>query len=335
VPVPGGAPAAAAAAIAGAALHAVVSLDGYDVGHRADALALRPAPVTLSWFGFLGTTGAAYVDGVVADAIALPAADAALYAERAVLRHPTTLFVADHAAQHPEVAAADAAGAPSANASAPGFTFCAFSQLFKVSPAAAAAWARILDAAPGARLLLFDHPPISRAGLLAAHPRLAAAAAAGRLHFVGRLPRGEHLLRKRAQCSLALDTETYNGHSVAADLLFAHVPVLTLGGQPGAAMHGRAAASIAAAAGAPPFFYDSADFDEYERRAARLHAAYAAARSGAAPAAADAADGVLWRPAHDAPLWDTARWVREFEDVVLSWLGGEERRQRAERGAEL
>ena len=89
-------------------------------------------------------------------------------------------------------------------------------------------WTRILEASPGTRLLLFDHPPVSRVGLLSAHPRLAALAAEGRVLFWAKLPHDEHLLRKRATCTLALDTESYNGHTSTADMLYAGVPVLTL-----------------------------------------------------------------------------------------------------------
>ena len=337
---PRGAPSvpAAAAALRAARLHVLIALDGVDIGHRMEVLAQRPAPLVCTFFGYLGTLGASYVDAIIADARALPPGDEHMYAERDILRHATTFFMQDYATAHPEVAAAATAAAPVAAAAngppppAP-FTFCAFSQLFKVSARMAEVWTRILEASPGTRLLLFDHPPVSRVGLLSAHPRLAALAAEGRVLFWAKLPHDEHLLRKRATCTLALDTESYNGHTSTADMLYAGVPVLTLA-LPESAMGGKAAASIVAAAGAPPFFHDARSLDVYEARARQIAVAYASAAAGdgdggGGGGGGGAGAGLLWRPRLDAPLFDSARWVREFEAMLADYL---ERKLAEERG---
>lgn len=65
--LPRGAPApSVAAAVRGRRPALVVSLDGYDAGHRSDALSLlRGRARIASWFGFLATTGAPWVDFVI------------------------------------------------------------------------------------------------------------------------------------------------------------------------------------------------------------------------------------------------------------------------------
>ena len=103
------------------------------------------------------------------------------------------------------------------------------------------------------------------------------------------------------------------------------MPVLTISVD-GAALHGKAAASIVAAAGAPPFFTAATDFADFERRALLIAAAYERARTGAAREDGD--EDLLWRPRHDAPLWDAKQWVRDYEGMLLAFLREEEARQR-------
>jgi predicted O-linked N-acetylglucosamine transferase (SPINDLY family) len=53
-------------------LNVLISIDGYDKGNRMDILSLRPADCILSFFGYLGTSGADYIDGIIADDISIP-----------------------------------------------------------------------------------------------------------------------------------------------------------------------------------------------------------------------------------------------------------------------
>ena len=313
-----------ARALAAAGLDVLLTLDGYDRGHRAATLAalarLPGAPSTVGWFGYLGTLGAAYVPGLLGDGASTPESDELLFTEAAILRHPSTFFVSDYAALHPGVPAAPPFAPPPRGGA--NFTFCCFSQLWKVRPAVFAAWLSVLQRAPAATLLLMEHPPVARAGLEAtygAHP------AWPRVAFLPLLPRGEHLLVKRARCALGLDTSPYNGHVTTADLLWAGVPVLTLA-PPGVGMVGRAAGSLLRAAGAPPAFFTAESLEAYADTAVRVFEAYAGAAEAAVGAAGDAAaaagggggggDALLWRPSPTAPLFDSLAWTRGFEATL-------------------
>lgn len=314
----------------------LVSLDGYDRGHRMDILALSPSRhATLHFFGFLATSGAdgGYVDAIVADAVALPAHDEKWISERHVLRHPTTFFVTDYQTMHPEVmieleklgrevhqhatpadtgnaasTAAAAAARPLQSSPPPGapFAFCSFSQLFKVSPLIFDAWLDILEGTGAdTRLYLPDHPPVGKVNLLR-HPRLVAnPSLAARVHFLPLLPRNEHLLYKGRTCHLGLDTPYYNGHTSVTDLLWAGVPVLTLTA-PNVTMAGRAAASLVRAAGAPPTFYAPIDVRTYVDTAVQVWAAYQ--RGGSAASTVTAAGEAVPAAETEAAAVDPLLW---------------------------
>jgi tetratricopeptide (TPR) repeat protein len=47
----------------------LIDLNGYTIGHRLGTLAMRAAPLQISWLGYPGTTGASFIDYIVVDAI--------------------------------------------------------------------------------------------------------------------------------------------------------------------------------------------------------------------------------------------------------------------------
>src|SRR5262249_10728285 len=53
-------------------VHIAVDLNGLSGGCRPDILAYRPAPIQVSYLGFAGTTGADFIDYILADGTALP-----------------------------------------------------------------------------------------------------------------------------------------------------------------------------------------------------------------------------------------------------------------------
>src|SRR6185436_16122614 len=65
----------------------LVDLSGHTAGHRLKLFARRPAPLQMTWIGYVGTTGVAALDYVIGDDIQTPAGTEAHYVER-ILRLP-------------------------------------------------------------------------------------------------------------------------------------------------------------------------------------------------------------------------------------------------------
>lgn len=62
----------------------LVDLMGHTKGNRMEILALRPAPVQVGYLGFLGTTGADFIDYFITDRVVTPQDHAAYYSEKFV-----------------------------------------------------------------------------------------------------------------------------------------------------------------------------------------------------------------------------------------------------------
>jgi protein O-GlcNAc transferase len=293
---------AIAARIARDRIQILVDLKGYTTASRPEIFALRPAPLQMGYMGFPGTTGAPWIDYVVADRVVLPESDFEVFQERAVWL-PASYYVNDDRRAHPDGPPAPAdCGLP-----ADAFVFCAFNQHAKISAAIFAAWLRVLDAVPESVLWLLAGP---------GEPRLrAAAAAAGvdpaRLVFAPRMPMVKHLARHRL-ARLFLDTDICNAHTTATDALWMGLPVLTLRG---ASFAGRVAESLLRAVGLPELVAD--DLADYERRAVAF---------ARAPDVLGALRARLDRNRATAPLFDTERFTRgleaAFETAWSRYLAG-------------
>ena len=91
------------------------------------ALAHRPAPVQVAWLGYAGTTGAHFIDAVLADAIALPASQQAFYSEQ-IVHLPDSFFPMDTTRIIGPPPTRAEAGLPE-----DGFVFCGFNNNFKIT----------------------------------------------------------------------------------------------------------------------------------------------------------------------------------------------------------
>ncbi|WP_051412716.1 glycosyltransferase family 41 protein [Pseudoxanthomonas sp. J35] len=224
---------AAARLIADDRLDVLVDLNGYTGNARIGVLALRPAPTSATWLGYIGTLGdGRLVDYVIGDAVATPLARAGDFAEHlALLPH---CYQPNPSLQPIQAPTRAEAGLPEE-----AVVFCSFNQAYKLHPALWDDWCAILAAVPGS--LLWLAPP--RAEVARANLRREAEARGvdgARIVFGPQLPLEEHLSRL-ALADLALDTWPYNSGTTAADALRAGVPLLTFTGDTFA---GRMATSL-------------------------------------------------------------------------------------------
>ncbi len=239
-------------------LHIDIAIDlgGYTRDCRPGILALRAAPIQVSYLGYLGTMGCEFIDYLIADPVLVPPASRQHYSEQ--IAYLPSYQVNDSRRPLPGTALARAAlGLP-----AEAFVFCCFNNSYKITPETFDSWMRILSAVPASVLFLLG-------GTAAVERNLRRQAqirqvTPERLVFGHSLPVEQYLARFRA-ADLFLDTLPYNAGTTASDALWAGLPVLTL---PGQAMAARMAASILTAAGLPELI--AAGRADYERQAIGL-----------------------------------------------------------------
>jgi predicted O-linked N-acetylglucosamine transferase (SPINDLY family) len=280
----------------------LIDRNGYTLNAREALFALCPAPIQVNCIGFPGTLGAPWYDYIFTDRFTVPEELARFYAERP-LYMPHMAFPSD-TTRLPASAAPTRAqcGLPEG-----GFVFCCFNNAYKILPEVFALWMRLLSAVPGSVLWLLDTSAEAKANL----QREAAAAGIGasRLIFAPIVPVGAHVARNAA-ADLFVDTYPYGAHTTANDALLAGLPVLTRVGE---TMASRIAGAQLMAIGLPELVTHS--FAEYEALALQL------ARE---PQRLAAYRARLKAHRHTAPLFDMARYARDFEALMLdTWAAHE------------
>ena len=268
-----------------------IDLKGHTPSARPGILAPRPAPLQASFLGFPGTTGAPFIDYLLADAIVVPPGEERFYSER-VVRLPNCYQVNDATREiAPRTPSRAQAGLQDDD-----FVFSCFNHAYKITAEVFDLWTRLLRKVPHARLWLLEDETAASENLRAAARSRGIDPA--RLVFAPRLPHAEHLARHRL-ADLSLDTLPCNAHTTASDALWAGLPVLTCAGTTFA---GRVAASLLTAIGLHELVAGS--LEEYEALALAL----AADRRRLAGYRERLARNRL-----EKPLFDTERFRRGLE----------------------
>jgi len=195
-------------------------------------LAQRPAPVQVNWLAFPATSGAPWIDYIVADRFVLPRENAGDFSE-AVAWLPRCFQPSDTRRAIPPPPAREACGLP-----ARGRVFCCFNNSYKLNPRSMARAFSVLRAVPDSVLWLLSGP--GRADERLREAASAVGVEASRLVFMAKQPHAEYLARLQL-ADLFLDTHPYNAHTTASDALWAGCPVLSA---PGANFASRVAGSL-------------------------------------------------------------------------------------------
>ncbi len=202
----------------------LVDLSGHTDRNRLGLFARHPAPVQVTWLGYLNTTGLATMDYRICDRHTDPPGETeALHTER-LLRMPESqwcYFAWDDIAfvDEPHAARPDA------------LIFGSFNQYPKLSDACLAMWARILARVPHAELVVFDVRQVKSRETLSA--RMARAGIdPSRVTFRGRETLTNYFAAL-GNVDIALDTHPYNGATTTFDALWMGVPLVALRGDRG------------------------------------------------------------------------------------------------------
>ena len=280
----------------------LVDLKGHTYAAPTSVLALRPVPIQVSYLGYPGTMGAAFIDYLIGDAVVTPFTHAGDYSETLV-QLPASYQINDRQRPFTVAPPRPALGLPE-----DAFVFCCFNQSYKLNPQVLDAWARILAAVPRSVLwLLAGNDEATGRPLVANLEREAVSRGIepDRLVFAARRPYADYL-GLYARADLFLDTWPYNGHTTASDALWAGCPVLTWLGDTFA---GRVGASLLTAIGLPELI--APDVAGYVERAIAF-----------------AGDGE-WRArsrlhlagaGRESPLFDTATTTRALEAAYVQMI---------------
>jgi predicted O-linked N-acetylglucosamine transferase (SPINDLY family) len=273
----------------------LVDLAGHSGLNRLPTLARRTAPVQITWLGYANTTGVPAIDYRLVDAITDPEGPADGLASETLIRLPRPFLCFQPPDRAPPLV-------PPPALTRGYVTFGSFNNLGKLTPTVVRLWTAVLQAVPGARLLLKDRPldcPDT-----AAHIRQRFADAGldpGRLVFGGWTAGRDGHLARYADIDIALDPFPYNGTITSCDTLWMGVPMIALAGDRHAA---RVGASLLDAIGLPELV--APDARGYVERAAAL-----AADPGRLT---DLRAGMRQRLLR-SPLCDAAGFARALESV--------------------
>ncbi len=229
---------AAAQRIAADSIHVLVDMAGYLDQSRPGILARRPAPVQVSWMGYLATTGSPWIDYVLADDVVLTG-EVGRQLSEAQIRVPGGLWP-NTCVDKPLAVLPDRRehGLPSE-----GVVLAAMHSHYKIDPQIFAVWMRLLAKNETAVLWMLDGHPEATAALRKA--AVQGGISPERLIFAPKVHHDEHRVRIRL-ADLALDAPQCSGGTTTTDALVAGVPVLTC---LGSTFMQRVAASLLHAAG--------------------------------------------------------------------------------------
>lgn len=285
---------AAARIIHTSGVDVLLDLSGHTKANRLPLFAWKPAPVQASWLGYFATTGVAEMDYILGDRYVTPAGEANHFTE--------TVWSLPDAYLCFTPPAMAVAVSPLPMLSRGFLTFGSFNNLAKVTDAVVAVWARVLQAVPGSRLMLKTSALGNPAMQDSVRSRFARhGVVADRLLLEPASPRVE-LLQTYRDIDICLDPFPYPGATTSLEALWMGVPVLSKRGDRFLSHIGE---TIAHNAGLPEWIAD--DDDDYVARAVR----FASDPSGLARLRSTLRENVL-----ASPLFDSARFARNFEDAI-------------------
>lgn len=237
----------------------LVDLGAWTGVGRTESLAIRCAPIQVSWLGYSGTLGhPKLADYLIGDAVATPFSMQTSFTEK-LLHMPHSFMPLDTRRLIGEPPPRAKEGLAE-NA----FVLCSFNNSYKFNPELFQLWCCMLAEMPDAVLWLPRHNDAVAANLGKEFDKSGLDPA--RLVFARYVDSAAEHLGRLQLADLALDTFPYNSHSTGADTLWAGVPLVT---KLGDTFAGRVGASLLTAVGIPELI--ATDNEEYAQKVINLY----------------------------------------------------------------
>lgn len=199
----------------------LVDLDGHTAGNRLLVFAMKPAPIQVSWLGYLATTGLTAMDYYLADGYLLPPGKLdSQFTEKVVQLPANAPFLPFDAAPEVNTLPLLKNGY---------ITFACFNRINKITQSVVRLWSKLLNVVPTSRMLLGGMPQngsydniiewFALEGILAE-----------RLIFHSRSSIDNYLLLHH-EVDICLDTFPSNGVTTTCHALWMGVPTLCIEGE--------------------------------------------------------------------------------------------------------
>jgi predicted O-linked N-acetylglucosamine transferase (SPINDLY family) len=215
----------------------LVDLSGHSAGNRLTALALKPAPLQITYLGYPNTTGLNSIDYRITDSITDPKGESRVHSE--------ALFRLDgcFCCYSPPPSAPEIGPLPADNAGA--ITFGSTHTLARLNNRVIDLWSAVMRAVPNSRLLVFRTTLRGAAATRLRDRFEHNGIASDRIIMHNTTPVEGHL-SVYGEMDIMFDTLPWSGHASACEALWMGVPIVTLSGDRFA---GRMVTSVLSALG--------------------------------------------------------------------------------------
>jgi protein O-GlcNAc transferase len=201
----------------------LVELAGHTSGNRLDVMAMRPAPIQVTWIGYPNTSGLPTIDYRLTDEISDPQESDQQYVEKLV-KLPTGFLC-----YSPSLEAGEVSLPPMLTK---GYvTFGSFNNLAKINHRVLDLWTRIMHILPDSHLVMKCKPfaceSVKRKFIKKFEDH---GIDANRLTLISLMPMNSDHMQSYSLMDISLDTFPYAGTTTTCESLWMGVPVVTLVG---------------------------------------------------------------------------------------------------------
>tara|TARA_Y100000590_G_C15709601_1_gene1009841 strand:+ start:665 stop:2533 length:1869 start_codon:yes stop_codon:yes gene_type:complete len=200
-----------------------IDLKGITTDERFGIFVNRCAPIQVSYLGYPGTSGANFIDYIIADKVLIPKESQKNFSEK-IIYMPNSYQPNDFTKKiSNKTFSRKEHGLPEN-----GFVFCCFNQNYKITPNIFDIWMRLLKKIEGSVLWLIKDSNLGSENLKKEAEKRGVEP--NRIIFAKRMVVPEHLARHKL-ADIFIDTFPYTAHTTCSDALWSGLPVITLMGQ--------------------------------------------------------------------------------------------------------